>query len=369
MIEVKYDEFGGIANCDENHGSLSGPMATNNRRGYNILERLLLKYDRKINYIFDSAGLYKCRREGLPHILRLEPTNRCTARCSYCPRAVVNDVGTGYMDFSLYKKIIDWAVGHKIGKVGFALWGEPLIHPQIIEMIDYAHERGLSVRFSTNAIAFSEVLAKKILSYPIEAIEISLDGTDEHEYVLGKQVNQFQKATDNVLNLIKLAKEKKSQTVFNIHFVNIGNVSWQNTIKYMKFWKNQFQGLNFKSSFVYDPHNWAGTMPVERYLSWFDRLLMKFEVKKPCPYLAGLVINWNGNVCVCTNNPRKQALIGNVSDQSIEKMYSGEKRMKYLVENERGTFKDVDCLVCSVNTIWPLLFLKKRIGKLISSIF
>jgi len=369
MLEIKYDEFGGIINCDENHGLLADGKLINKRRGYNLLEKFLLRTSKKINYLFNADGLYKCRQEKLPHMLRLEPTNRCTARCSYCPRTIVHDWGTGYMNFDLYQRLIAWAVSNGINKVGFALWGEPLIHPKIIDMIDYAHQNGLIIRLSTNAIALSDNLARKLLDYPLEAIEISLDGTNEREYFLGKQVNQFEKVTANVLNLIKLAKENKIQTVFNIHFVNVGNVSWSNTVKYIKFWKKQFKGLNFASSFVYDPHNWAGTLAAKDYLSWFDRLLMRFELKKPCPYLAGLVINWNGDALICCNNPQKRGFIGNVSEQAIEEIYNGEKRMKYLIENEKGTFKDVDCLVCSVNTVWPLLYIKKRITKLFSFLF
>ena len=341
-----------------------------NRKGHNFLEKFLLKHSRKINYLLDKQGRYRCRQEKAPSVLRMGITNLCAGQCFYCPRELVHSWGTGHMDFSLYQKIIDWASEHGVEKLGFALWGEPLLHPRFLDMVGYTHQTGIKMRLSTNAIVLTNDLAKKILGYPFESIEISMDGFTKEEYLKGKQVDKFDIAKKNILNLLETAKKKKSKTSFNIHFVDAGNVSFLNKIRYVRFWKKQLEGLKYNTTFYYEPHNWAGAcQDLKNKMSFWNKLLSRWELKKPCLYLKGLAINWDGMAFVCANNPFKDAALGNVKDESIDKLYAKKKRNKYLKENERGTFRIQGCDVCTVNSIFPLIFLKKRIINKIVSLF
>lgn len=358
---IKYDEYGGIVNVNECVKPLSDKV-DKPRSGYNFFEKLLLKYSRKVNYLLDKDGRYTSRKEKIPPVVRLGPTNRCTAQCAYCPREFIHAGGTGYMDFDLYKKIVDWAREKNIKTIGFAYFGEPLIHPRIIDMIDYGKKAGLNMRLSTNGIALNQSMAEKILDYELDAIEISMDGYNEQEYFNGKKVDKYKLAKANVLNLLDKAKAKKVKTVFNIHFVDAGNVSFFNKLRFIKFWREKLNGLRSATTFYYEPHNWAGTRNyIREQMSFVDRLLSKWELKKPCVYLQGLNINWNGDVYVCGSDPTPTAIIGNILDKSFEEIYNSDRRMNYLSEHENGTFKNLNCQVCTVNSIFPLLFIKKRL--------
>lgn len=341
-----------------------------NRTNYNIFEKLLLKYSKKINYLLDEQGQYRCRQEKIPPVLRLGIVNRCAAQCFYCPRKLIHDWSKGYMDFDLYREIIDWAKDNKVEAIGFGLWGEPLLHPKFLEMVDYTHRAGIKMRLSTNAIVLTDNLAENIVKYPFESIEISMDGFNKKEYLKGKRVDKFEITKKNILYLLKLAKEKKSPTSFNIHFVDAGNVSFLNKIRYVRFWKKQLEGLKYNTTFYYEPHNWAGACPGLRgKMGLGSRLLSKWELKKPCLYLRGLAINWDGTAFVCANNPFKEAALGNVKEESLDRLYAKEKRDKYLKENEKGTFKIQGCDVCTVNSVFPLMFLKKRLVNKLVSLF
>ncbi len=366
--DIKYDEYGGIINSDDRF-SRTEAAGKKPRSGYNFLEKLLLKYSRKVNYLLDDSGRYSSRNEKIPPIIRLGPTNRCTARCLYCPREYVAQGGTGYMDLEVLHKIVDWAKNNHVRTISFALFGEPLIHPRIIEMIDCVIKNGFSFRFSTNGIALTENLAEKILKFPISAIEISMDGFNGREYLAGKQVDQYEKAKNNVLHLLKLAKAEKVKTLFNIHYVDIGNVSFSNRLKFVRFWKKELAGLNYATSFAYEPHNWAGTRNnLRKMMSLFDRWLSKWQLKKPCAYINGLNIDWNGDVYVCTGDPTSAAIIGNINQTPLAEIYNGERRMNYLSENEKGSFKDLHCGICTVNSVFPLIFIKKRLINKLSAL-
>lgn len=340
-----------------------------NRKGYTFWEKLLIKNSRKINYLFDENGKYKCRNLEFPPVIRIGPTNRCTARCYYCPREYIHEKGSGYMGWELFKSIIDQAVQGKSKKISFALFGEPLLHPRIIDMLEYAKHAGLNLGLSTNGIILTKELADKIVGLNLETFECSLDGFTRKEFVAGKQVDKYEEAKNNLLYLFKQAREKKSQTVYNVHFVDIGNVSFINKLKFIKYWSRELKGLKSMTSFYYEPHNWAGTREhLSGRMGVIDRVLNKLSFKKPCMYIKGMNINYNGDVYVCTNDPTEKAVIGNMKEKSIKEIYNGPKREKFLTENEQGSFKDVNCNICTANTVRPLSFIKKRLLNLMSKI-
>ncbi len=369
--KVKYDKYGGITNLEDN---LAKKWETSSKKkphktGYNFWEKLIIKYSPRVNYLLDKDGKYKCRAQKTPKVIRIGPTNYCTARCFYCPREHIHKRASGYMDFSLYEKIISYAKTEGVDTVSFALFGEPFLHPRIMEMIDLAINNNLNVRISTNAIILKNELADKIVARNLEAIEISMDGFTREEYLKGKGVDKYKEAKANVLYLIKKAKEKKIKTIFNIHFVDIGHVSFWHKIQFIKYWRSKLHGLNINTSFYYEPHNWAGARAnIRQNLSRIDRILSRIEFKKPCVYVKGLNIDWNGDVYICTNDPTRRAVIGNITKNAINEIYNGPQRMKYLREHEQGNFQDSNCAVCTVNSVLPLMFIKKRIIKTIVSL-
>ena len=46
--------------------------------------------------------------------------------------------GLGYMEFDLFKKIIDECGRNGVFSIRISFRGEPLLHPQAFEMIEYA---------------------------------------------------------------------------------------------------------------------------------------------------------------------------------------------------------------------------------------
>lgn len=361
MSEIQYDKQGGIVNLAENLEKKDIKSKKPAHSGYNFLEKFLIRYSKKINYLLAENGEYKCRAQRTPNVIRIGPTNRCTGRCFYCPREYIHDKGTGYMDFALYEKIIAWAKLNKVEAVSFALFGEPLLHPRIFDMLELAVKHGLKIRISTNSIILNKDYADQLLRFPLEALETSFDGYTREEYLRGKQVDKYEQAKNNIRYLLKKAKALNSQTVFNIHFVDIGNVSFLNKIRYIKFWKKELAGLKYLTSFYYEPHNWAGTRAdLTKTMNFFDRLLNKWELKKPCMYIKGMNINWNGDVCICTNDPTAQAVIGNIANSDLEEIYNGEKRLGYLAAHESGDFHNLNCAACNVNSVRPLAVAKKR---------
>ena len=114
-------------------------------------------------------------------------TLRCNQQCRYCHRFLGIDE-VGYED---NKRIIDKLTEDKIYNVTFT-GGEPLLYPNILELLKYAKEKGIKSKIITNG----EILAKnpqmrEIYNY-LDSITLSIDSVDNDiNEKLGRGYNHF----------------------------------------------------------------------------------------------------------------------------------------------------------------------------------
>ena len=88
--------------------------------------------------------------------LQIEPTRRCNLDCKICLRRNLNETTTS-LSLKDFKKILNlWNFQH----VALHGWGEPLLNPQLFEMIDYAGSKGVSTELTTNATLLEKNIDK-----------------------------------------------------------------------------------------------------------------------------------------------------------------------------------------------------------------
>lgn len=107
-------------------------------------------------------------------------TNQCNLKCSHC----YQDAG-GQKERELTtaegKKLID-----EIARAGFKMMifsgGEPLMRPDIYELVSYAASKGLRPVFGTNGTLITLEVAQKLKDCGAMAMGISLDSLDEAKH-------------------------------------------------------------------------------------------------------------------------------------------------------------------------------------------
>ena len=94
----------------------------------------------------------------------------CNNNCSYCFQKEYHKQNK-IMPLEEVKKIIDWHDSE--GRIGF-LGGEPTLHPNIAEMVEYALSKGKKTLIMTNLLCDNSVVEKliqfKIFSWIINSI-------------------------------------------------------------------------------------------------------------------------------------------------------------------------------------------------------
>ena len=116
-----------------------------------------------------------------PLSLEFQISDVCNMKCPFCYRGQEGYVPDAdkFMDFELFKKAVD-EVAHKVPSIRFNSSGESVLHPQFLEMIKYAKDRGaVEVSFITNSKAITPELFEKMLLAGVDWITVSVDGLYE----------------------------------------------------------------------------------------------------------------------------------------------------------------------------------------------
>lgn len=125
----------------------------------------------------DTPDVHSMR---IPQVM-IEITSLCNLRCAYCyndssPSRKVN------MDLSLIHRIIDEAAQIGCNEISIS-GGEPLLHPDVYNVLDYALRTGAVVTLLTNGTLLTDAVVTRLLELsPRQSlrIQVSLDGPDDN---------------------------------------------------------------------------------------------------------------------------------------------------------------------------------------------
>ncbi len=123
-------------------------------------------------------------RRPVEHLARLyiEPTNLCNLDCRTCMRNVW-DEPLGQMSMTVFGHILDSLPAFSpLPTVFFGGFGEPLVHPDIIDMVRRVKELGAPVELITNGILLTEACARGLMDAGLDVLWVSLDGATPESY-------------------------------------------------------------------------------------------------------------------------------------------------------------------------------------------
>ena len=133
-------------------------------------------------------------------------TEGCNLRCRHCwiePKYQAGDKSYPALDIGLFRSIIEQA--KPLGLAGVKLTGgEPLLHPNINEILDVVMAEDLRLTVETNGVLCTSELAEKMMACKNTFISVSLDSADPdtHEWVRGVE-GCFDEALEGFRNLVK----------------------------------------------------------------------------------------------------------------------------------------------------------------------
>jgi len=120
----------------------------------------------------------------LPEMLQLEPVGFCNLACPMCPVSLRTDSpangSPAFLPFTMFTRILEEMPDLKTLQLQGL--GEPFLHPQLLDMIAYASQRGLRVSTTTNLTIFSQRIARRLEQVGLHRLDVSVDSVDRVVY-------------------------------------------------------------------------------------------------------------------------------------------------------------------------------------------
>ena len=260
--------------------------------------------------------------------LIIEPTNTCNLRCTFCFVTEGMTREGGFMDFDLFKKIIDDSPD--LEHLCMHNWGEPLLHKNIFKMIEYAKNKGVNyVVMNTNGTLLTDKMIDKVVNSKLDIIRFSIDGSAEtFMRVRGVELKKIEQNINKLKNVKEIRRSAlKMGVVFTIEEDTEGDAE-----DYITHWKKIVDHVRIQPKLIPSPRT---------------------EI---CPEPFGkdygkLVVLWDGRVIPCCVDYNANLTIGSVQNETIQNLWKNEKMDFLRKQHLEGKFPDTcaNCNECESN--------------------
>ena len=297
---------------------------------------------------------------GMPISISFEPTTSCNLRCPECPSGLRSFTRpTGMLQKNLFESTID-QLASTVTYLTFYFQGEPYLHHQFLEMVNYASKKNIYTATSTNAHYLNDENAKRTIESGLDRLIISIDGTTQEVYQQYRVGGQLHKVIEGAKNIVKWKKQLKSKKPFVVFqfLVVKPNEHQIEDVKKLAM-ECGVDDVWFKTAQIYDFENDPnGLIPslekYSRYKKTSNGYRFKGKLANHCWRLwHDPVITWDGLVAPCCFDKDAQHKMGDLKKQSFKQIWKNGNYINFRKQILKGR-KNIDiCANCSEGTkVW-----------------
>jgi radical SAM protein with 4Fe4S-binding SPASM domain len=271
---------------------------------------------------------------GGPLTLTIESTAKCNLSCPMCLRERVA-VPPKDMEFSLFRKIIDEAEEFLEFAVPYGL-GEPLLNPEIFDMISYCKKKGIPAGISTNATILNEEISHRLIDSGLDYIIFAFDGATRETYEAYRKGASYDKVRANIHCFLRVKRERRSKIFCAVQMVMLRN-NYMEAKALTRMWKQEGVAIRIKKDEI---HNEGSAIP--------GSTKSHLPVVHPCYHLwrGPMFIHQDGTTYPCCYIIPEEP-IGNIRQSTLRELWNSEKFIRLREAHLRGDLREFpSCLKC-----------------------
>jgi MoaA/NifB/PqqE/SkfB family radical SAM enzyme len=313
-----------------------------------------------------------------PVFANIEITTRCSMGCKYCARSFLKKEGRD-MSTENFSRIIGLLPhAYRITLVGL---GEPLLHPDIVDIVAIASSHGRRVGLVTNAMHLDEALSERLVRAGIRSIAFSLDAPTQESASDIRPGTDLERVINNIRSFGIISKDQPqiAKAVFSaisietapflvdlvdlvsglgVNVMMLTDLNYKHNLK-NSLWQSADDGIK-QALHRAMRHAFRKKLPVlsvhaleefglaDRYRDFLlippNQLGSRSERRTWClsPWQT-MPVDVDGNVTVCDCQPEK--VLGNLLNQPISEIWNGKQ-----MADHRGQMLGSDppeaCRIC-----------------------
>lgn len=259
-----------------------------------------------------------------PPMIVVSITNVCNLKCSHCfyPKFVkLPDYHPTMLSWDIWEKICE-ETGKWPGVIlNFGTDGEPLCHPQLLDMLRLARKHSISpINITTNGLIMDEKFNKAVIEENLlDILNVSLDAFTAETYAKIRGGN-FERVVKNVNDLVEQRNSARSALKIQVNFINQPDAKDELEI-FKQYWEKRVDHVMIRT--YYDATSVTGeTGPdITGKQGAFEK------VKRwPCQqFWRRFNIGDDGTARFCVDDWFNKSRIGDLRKQSIAEIWTGEE--------------------------------------------
>lgn len=225
-----------------------------------------------------------------PKKVQIEVTNHCNLKCEGCLRETMTRE-KGYISYDTLLDALFVCTEFEIEEIHLHHWGEPLLHPKILNIVKLVSLLGFKVGFTTNGTLLTHDKLIELKEAGLDKIDISYNKNSKDKRLLH--------------NLYWISKD-------------LGIDTWFRSVVFSKeeynILKDELMGysVKFQRGMYFD----------------FDR-----KRDKPCKAIEKIfIINWDGIITPCCAMYDNQYIYGKVEEITVEQLQLQINLLKLRIE-------------------------------------
>lgn len=299
-------------------------------------------------YLFRRKRLW-----GRPIDVKIEPTNICNTTCQLCPTGL-GMIGRkkGRMTLDQFQRVVD-QIRRYAYTVDLSNWGDPLICPDIVAMIRYAHNARLWTYLSSNLHAMTDDLVDDLVTSGLDMLNCSLHAATAETYQ-AYQPNRSFDAIVSAVQKIESAKKRLNRRTPVIRLCFVVTAKNEHEIDAFQSLARQLgvesvimaaslnvrfigqgkhlENLHWTSQQRSDAQNELMQQWLPKQSQWIAPWYRRIDAAMHatpgrklyrCDWpWKRMVVNWDGDVTVCCGVFDASRSMGNVFSQSISSIWN-----------------------------------------------
>lgn len=316
--------------------------------------------DRKhANMVLNDREYAECATvlKSAPYIYSLGVTNICQLKCPLCITGLrKQNKKLQHMPFHLFQSILEKIKEYAV-LIQLFRWGEPLLYPHFIDMLEYCYGYNLNTEVSSN-LSFGNIDEKleAMARFELKTLTVAMDGVTQKTYEKYRVGGNLGHVLNNIQKIVEFREKhgtKYPEIVLQFLLNKHSSEEVEMVRRFYKKWGFD-RYVTYNMSTVFKDRNpltarkWFTDREIQnrKYMD-IDYPLMGRTCKS---LYNSMIIEQDGSItpcCFCTD-PRDDFGIWN-DDMNIQEMYNEEKyiqaRDMFKVGKSRN---DIVCDDCSV---------------------
>ena len=270
----------------------------------------------------------------------VEITNVCNLKCEFCLETKREKKFMQISDFELViNRIKDYT-----DLILLHVKGEPLLHPNLKEILDICDKNSIKVNITTNTTLLKDKLEILGESKSLRQLNLSIHDLEQNKINENNQLLE-------IVNTVKEIKKLNSEIIISYRLWNMNQIGENNkNLKFLQILENEYGFSNLyekclKNNFVELDTNTFLNQDIEfEWPNMDDDIISEIGKCYGLKNQIGILVS--GDVVPCCLDTNGDIILGNIFNENLEEILNKEKSKKIIDGFNNSKLEEELCKRC-----------------------